>query len=179
MTEERDDSGELSRSVRDDRGNAPAGGPAEDEELFAWATGETTGWLLAAGIPEEAAEEIQFAAYLDYGRFKKSLESPRTFILRRIALGATQYLRTRDAEPEPRGQGQPPHPLDVIRARATLDLLTAPARRALEMVFFEGRTYEDVAIELDVSLEYVRRLVRKAMRQVEAWIQSRWPREQP
>ncbi len=179
MTTERDDSEELSRSVQDDAGNAPARFPAEEENLFAWATGETTGWLLAAGIPAAEAEEIQHAAYLDYGRFKKSLTSPRTFVLRRIEIGARHYLKTRAAEPEPHGQDQPPHPLDIIRARATLHLLTASRRRALEIVFFEKRTYEDVAQELGVTVEYVVRLVRKAMRDVDKWIEARWPREQP
>lgn len=167
MTAERDESKGLRRSQ-----------PNDDEGLFAWAIGMTTGWLLATGIPPAVAEEIQNGVYLDYSRFKSSINDARAFLLNRIEAAAEEYWETHGLDPKPGIQSQAPHPLDLIRARVALDVLTPAARRAVEMVFFEGRTYEEVAAELNVSVAYALRLTRKAVLKVDEWIACHWPPKQ-
>jgi DNA-binding CsgD family transcriptional regulator len=142
--------------------------PGEEARLAEWASDVAGEALLREGLSPRLAEAILQEALQDYVRFRASVGSPRRFVMKRIVSRAELCRRLRGIVPAPDREGGP-RLLRVVHTRAALETLVPAARRALEMLFREGKSYEEIAGILGVSVAGVRRLVTGALKRLRAW----------
>ena len=173
MTIEKDDFDDLMRSAE----RWGAGRAVEsDASLAAWVSNRVGARLLERGLTQAEVRAILNDALRDFARFRSSVKNPRLFLVKRIWTKARAYATLRGMEPSLGSEGPAPDLLDVIRAGTALKILGPMAKKCLELLFLEDKTFEEIAEELDHSLTGVERLVDGAMDQLREWV-SKNPRE--
>jgi DNA-directed RNA polymerase specialized sigma subunit len=175
MTTERDDPHGHGHAGDDQ--NAQAQHRSGDDPLAVWATQVAAASLLRDGLSPSEVEQIVREAFQDYANFRKAVTQPHLFLVKRILAQAKLHMKLRGTEPVSDPEERAPHLLDVIRTKAALDMLTETQRTALRLLFHEQQSFEDVALELGVSVEYARRLIARTLRQLREWRPPREPGE--
>jgi DNA-directed RNA polymerase specialized sigma24 family protein len=170
MTIERDDPEVQTRGDASERALR-----AKDRRLCKWAIRRTAAQLI--DIPPAVVETIVYDAYLQYERFRASVRNPRALLVKRILARAEAYRESRDLPPS--GQPHPPVPpdlLDLIHMQTGAADMTENTRKALALLFDGNkRTYDEIALELDVTVEYVEKAVRNGVALIRKWAAQRWP----
>lgn len=126
------------------------------------------GALLREGLPPAVVGAVVREALQDYARFRASVKSPRRFVVKRILSRAKMRRKLRGIE-RPSDPEAGPHLLVVVQTRAALETLAPVARQALEMLFREGKCYEEIAGALGVSVTRARKLVTGALKRLRKW----------
>jgi Sigma-70, region 4 len=145
------------------------GSAAGVRDLRVWAGRVVGGALLRKGLPKAAVETIIEETFRELATFEKSVAKPVRFVVKRALDKVRVYMRLRAIEPAADPVTEIPHALLIVRTQAALDTLPANAREALRMVFHERKSFGVVAAELDVSIPYVKRLVRNALTTLRKW----------
>lgn len=153
-------------NIDDDPPAELSGSTESVRDLRAWAGRVMGGALLRKGLPKAAVETILEETFRDLAPFEKSLANPRTFIVKLALRKAAVHLKLRGLEPAADPETETPHLLALVRTQAALETLPANARSALWMLFHEKKSFGEVAAELDVSIPYVQRLVKNALRTI-------------
>jgi DNA-directed RNA polymerase specialized sigma24 family protein len=150
---------------------------ASDRRLCRWVIRRTGAELIRDGIPPAVVETIVYDAYLQYERFRTSVTNPRALLVKRVLAGAESYRKGRGVPPP--GQPQPSAPpdlLDLIHMRVGAGNMTEKTRKTLALLFDgNNRTYDEIASELDVTVEYVEKAVRNAVGLIRDWAAQKWP----
>jgi DNA-directed RNA polymerase specialized sigma24 family protein len=157
-------------------GDQPAersGSTESVRDLRAWAGRVMGGALLRMGLPKAAVETILEETFRDLAPFEKSMVNPRTFIVKLALRKAAAHRKLRGLQPAADPDIDIPHLLALVRTHAALAALPANARSALWMLFQEKKSFGEVAAELDVSIPYVQRLVKNALRTIRQFMPPR------
>lgn len=148
---------------------------AKDRRLCKWAIRRTAAEL--TDIPPAVVEAIAYDAYLQYERFRRSVTNPRALLVKRVLARAESYRKGRDVPPPEQPQpSAPPDLLDLIHMRIGEGNQTEKARKALALLFDgSGRTYDEIASELEVPVGFVEKAVRNAVKHIRDWAAQKWP----
>ncbi len=176
MTIDRDDPEGRSRSPQSESVEAVCPS-AEDRALCREVRGMFQDMLLDEGLSPKIVLAIFEDAEREFRMFRQTIQHPAEFLVKRISGKRDKYRNRRGTESEADPEERPPHLLDLVRTRAVLDTLSPHARTALLVMYSREGTFQDVADELDVSLEYAKRLVRKTLDTLEERIVKRGPEE--
>jgi RNA polymerase sigma factor (sigma-70 family) len=112
------------------------------------------------GLPPEDAESLIHEAFVQF--VAERPDDARAWLTGAACRGAKAWLQRR-------GLAVTDSPDDareienLLFCREAQALLTEHAREALRLRFQEGRTYEEIAAELDVAAYYAEKLVAKAV----------------
>jgi len=138
-----------------------------------------------AGVAEEVVQEVLLRLWSQPDRFDPERGSLRSFLLTQAHSRAvdivrsegsrrrredTDALRTADA-----GYDLEHEVWDLAmaeRVRDALGVLSADERRAIELAYFDGRTYREVAVLLDQPEGTVKSRIRTGLRRLRTEMQS-------
>ena len=167
MTIDRDDP-ERDSSAADARLNGPAL-HAADDELTLWAISFIGSSLMTDGLSPAEVYCIVRDSVHQCRAFQRNVNNPLLFLVDHITRRARRYMERRGMTPPSIAEQETPHIRDIIRTNEAVDSLTGNARRAVYLLFYENKSYEEIADELDVHVRYVRRLLQGAVEQLRRW----------
>ncbi len=160
MTNERDDTAGLRRS------GESASDPVEDRCRRAAAD---AGILLITqyGMRQDVVTNLCDEAMRSWRTFRRDLRDPDRWVHERIIERAKAYRERHGVDAD--AEEKPLHISDAIRDRAALNTLPPRARKALRMLCFEQKSFEEIAEELDVCVPAARGLVTKGLNRLRRW----------
>jgi hypothetical protein len=150
---------------------------ADDVALCRTVKGTVGSVLLGEGLSPQAVDAIIMAAVQDFALFRKSIEDPCPFLVKRILLKRDEYRKLRGMEGEPDPEEEAPHLLEVVRTQSVLETLSPNARIALEVLYSRRGTFRDVADELGVTPAYAKHFVDKILNKLDKRRLRRGPRK--
>jgi RNA polymerase sigma-70 factor (ECF subfamily) len=134
-----------------------------------------------AAIAEEAVQEVFLRLWHDPGRFDPERGSLRTFLLAQVHSRAVDMLRSdtarrqreiRDVRSTASGKYDVEHEfLDIAVAegvREAMGVLQPGERSAIELAYFGGHTYKEVAVILGEPEGTIKSRIRSGMRRMQA-----------
>jgi hypothetical protein len=143
-----------------------------DDRLSLWAISAVGAALLQHGLIVSEVETIVRDALCDYANFRRLLPTRECFVARRRAKAKLHVASRIETASDLNSASRT---CSTIRTKEALEFLSEKERTALRILFHEKKSYEDVAIELDVSVAYARRLVTRAITKLRNWRPPREP----
>jgi RNA polymerase sigma factor (sigma-70 family) len=126
-------------------------------------------------ISQIDAQTLAHEVFLAYFLKASEVINPRAWLVSAVCNAAKAYLRTRARLVElPPAYAETPDPSlwrigdalpDQLACKEAFGCLTARCQIALRLRYLEGYSVREVAIELNTSLKYAEKLVRRCLRQ--------------
>jgi RNA polymerase sigma factor (sigma-70 family) len=143
--------------------------PAESEDLeqlYGAVRGSVGALLVDRGMPDAAIDAVLYDAFSEYTRLKESVENPVAWLTDAVFALAATYLRLRglDAAPEPDDIARL---ADLVVTHATLAKLPERTGQVVRLRYFERKSFEQIAEELDITAGAAAVFMNKAIAMLE------------
>jgi hypothetical protein len=173
MTIERDDPERGDSSAEESLAQALSDlVPGGDHGLVAWALNAFASSLLKRGVTPSQVPRLVREAFRDFARVRHTVRDPKACLEELIELKADRHLELRGIEPRPAPQARAPLVLDLVRIKEAMATLTPEARKALQLIYGEKRTLEEVAAALGMTVADVELAGGTAVDQLWVWWRS-------
>lgn len=153
---------------------------AEAENLYLSVHTVVGGTLMRTyGMSEAAVDAVLQDVYRMYQLERGEIKDPFGWLVRHACSEAARHLKLRGIEGPRDPQDDAPRLRDILLTQAALDTLPARLRQVIRMHYDEGKTSEQIAEELEVTVPYARKLLSKGMALLRKWLAEQAPPEEP